>query len=134
MRAVRSAFVALLALLLAAIPAAASAKFTRVTAPAAMSITSDTLSAPSNMKVTCYGSGGRIKITWTITTDTYASGYLVYGKYSGAEYSETVPGTRTVTSYVPPDSVPAGTIVTMASYYQSWTSVRTTAVTTVGCP
>ena len=40
--AVRSAFVALLALLLAAIPAAASAKFTRVTTPAAMSVTSDT--------------------------------------------------------------------------------------------
>jgi hypothetical protein len=131
---VRSVFVALLALLLAAIPAAASAKFTRVTMPAAMSITSDILSPPTNMKVTCFGSGGRIKLTWTITADTYASGYLVYGKYSGTEYSETVPGTRTVATYAPADSVPSGTIVTMASYYKSWTSARTTAVTTGTCP
>jgi hypothetical protein len=130
----RSAFVALLAFLLAAIPAAASAKFTRVTTPAAMSITSDTLAPPTNMKVTCFGSGGRIKITWTIATDAYASGYIVYGKYSGSEYAETVPGNRTVATYSPPDSVPSGTIVTMASYYKSWTSARTTAFTTADCP
>jgi hypothetical protein len=122
------------ALLLAAIPATASAKFTRTTSATSLSVKSDTLSAPTNLRVSCYGSGGRIKLTWTITADTYASGYIGYGNYLGYEVSENIPGGRTTSSYTPPDSAPAGTVVTLVSYFSNWTSARSSSVTAPNCP
>jgi hypothetical protein len=123
--AVRAAFVGLLTLALIAIPAVASAQF-RGSASAGLSVSTDTLNPPTNMQVICRGSGQPLTVTWTITTDTYASGYILYGSTLGVEHSVTVPGGRTATSYQPSIvAFPPGTVITMASYYQGWTSART---------
>ena len=129
MTATRAAFVGLLTLLLIAIPAVASAQF-RGAASAGLSVSTDTLNPPTNMQVTCRGNGQSLTITWTVTTDTYASGYILYGSLLGVEHSQTVPGGRTATSYQPSVlAFPAGTVITMASYYQGWTSARTPGAT-----
>jgi hypothetical protein len=107
-------------------PAVASAGFTTSSA-AAHKVTSDTLSGPTGVTVKCLGSAQRVTITWTATTDTYATGYVIYGSYGGIESSQSVPG-RTTTSYSPVTAVPAGTAITIVSIYRNWTSARTAAV------
>ena len=129
MTAARAAFVGVLTLLLIAIPAAASAQF-RGAASSGLSVSTDTLLPPTNMRVTCHGNGQPLTVSWTITTDTYATGYVLYHSYNGVEQSQIVPGGRTATSYQPDqNNYPGGTVVTMTSYYQGWTSARTQSAT-----
>jgi hypothetical protein len=129
MTATRGVFVGVLTLLLIAIPATASAKFSGA-ATAALTVSSDTLDPPTNMRITCHGNGQPPTVSWTITSDTYASGYVLFRSYLGVEHSEIVPGGRTATSYQPDqNNYPGGTVVTMASYYQGWTSARTQSAT-----
>ena len=129
MTAPRAVFVGVLTLLLIAIPATASAKFSGA-ATAALQASSDTMNPPTNMRVTCHGNGLPLTVSWAITSDTYASGYVLYRSYLGVEHSEIVPGGRTATSYQPDQNdYPGGTVVTLASYYQGWTSARTQSAT-----
>jgi hypothetical protein len=125
-RFAKSGFVALVATLLVACPAVAEAKFTKA-ASAALPVSSDTLAPPTGVSVKCFGSAQRVTISWTATSDIYATGYLIYGSYGGTEYSQAVSG-RATTSYTPTDAVPAGTVVTTVSVYRSWTSVRSAPV------
>lgn len=122
MNRLKSAFVALLALLVVGVPAVASASF-KSTPSAALSVTTDTLSAPTNLKFTCVGSGGRITLTWTITSDLYATGYTITGTYSGQSQSMPV-APRTATRITPDIDVPQNTTITMVSVYRSWTSAN----------
>lgn len=126
------AFTGLLTLIILAVPAVAAATFTRATA-AAMPVASDTLTPPTNVKVTCAGAGHRITVSWTATADAYATGYVVYRKRNGSESSNSVSG-GTTTSYTPNATVSSGTVVTVAATYRNWTSNRSAGVTTSTCP
>ncbi len=123
----RAAFVAALAVVIAAWPAVASARFTS-SSSAAMKVSSDTLGTPTALSVKCFGSAQRVTISWTATSDTYATGYIIYGAYGGSEVSQSVSG-RTTTSNTPTSAVPAGTVITMVSVYRNWTSARSSSVT-----
>jgi hypothetical protein len=127
MTALRVLLAGALALAAFAIPSVASAKFSAL-ARAALAISSDTLAAPTAVDVKCAGSAQRATISWTATTDTYATGYVIYGSFGGVELSQSVPG-RTTTSYSPSTAVPAGTVITMVSVYRNWTSARSVSVT-----
>lgn len=137
MSKVKVGFVALLALLLTAVPAVADAKFTAKVKPAAaISITSDILNPPTPTTtkpvVSCIS--GDTRVAWNITPDTYADGYTLYGKYGTyAEVAIDVSG-RTTLSYTYPDAVPSGTVISVVATKANWTSVRTPSyTTTVNC-
>ena len=97
----------------------ALAAFTRQ-ATSTASLTTDTLDPPTSLAAT---GGSSVGLTWTITPDSYATGY---GLYRGA----TSGGTPSLISTVTPrfatstaDSPGAGTwYYVLRSQYQSWTS------------
>jgi hypothetical protein len=126
---VRPAIVAILALLIVAVPAVASAAF-KSTPSVSMSVTTGILlPPPARPTVTCVA--GDTKVTWSVSPTTWADGYLVYGKYSTfPEEAVDLTGRNTLT-YTYPDAVPSGTaIAVVATKGSSWTSVRTLASTT----
>ena len=127
MKLFRAAFIAAVAIVVVAWPAVASARFT-TSSSSALKVSSDTLSAPTSLSVKCFGSAQRVTISWTATTDAYATGYIIYGAYGGSEASQSVPG-RTTTSNTPTSAVPAGTVITIVSVYRNWTSARSMQVT-----
>jgi hypothetical protein len=142
---IKTGFVALLALLLVAIPASASAKFTpKVKPTAALSIATDTLAPPTGLAFTCVNRGGEINLTWTTSSDTsYATGYTITGTYSGA--SQSLPVTpATAHTYTPAGyDVPQGTVITMTTDYfktigsktTAWSSVQSVSLTiNKNCP
>lgn len=76
--------------------------------------------------------GPCVSLSWTITGDTYASGYNVLrASSSGGPYSSIAQLTpRTVASHT--DSPSSGTYYyKLESYYQSWTSSQTAAVSAI---
>jgi hypothetical protein len=131
------AFVALLALLIVCIPAVADARFTNkqpVTRGQQMS--TDTLAAPTGLKFTCLGSGGKIVLSWIATADTtYATGYTITGTYSGSSQSVSI-SPATATTNTPNYDVPQNTTITMTTDYiktvgtktTNWSSVATGAL------
>jgi hypothetical protein len=131
------AFVALLALFLVCIPAVADAKFTnKLPATKSQSVSTDTLAPPTGLRFTCFGSGGKITLSWTATADTtYATGYTITGTYGGS--SQSVPVTpATATSNTPNYDVPINTSITMTTDYiktigtktTNWSSVSTASL------
>jgi hypothetical protein len=126
--------VALLALLLVAIPSAASAagKFTS-SKSASQSVTTDVLQPPTNLKFTCLNSGGRITVTWTVA-DTYTTGYTITGTYQGQSQSVTFVGTAA--SYSPAQTdVPQNTTITLkANYIKAFGSGTTAWTSAVSAP
>jgi hypothetical protein len=118
---------AVLAIALIAWPAVASARFTSSSA-AALRVSTDTLAPPTNVSVKCLGSSQRVTISWAATTDTYATGYVVYSSYGGSEASQSVSGGAT-TSVTPFTAVRGGTVITIVSTYRNWTSARSAGVT-----
>jgi hypothetical protein len=84
--------------------------------------TADTLNAPTGL--TAIG-GSSISLSWTATSDTYASGYHVLrSTTSGGSYTQIAQVTpRTTTTYV--DSPGAGGYYyVVRAYYQNWESVN----------
>jgi hypothetical protein len=123
----RVAFVAVLALLLVAVPAVADAKFAR-TSSASTAVKADTLAPPTNVRVRCNYSPVGLTISWTPTADTYATGYTITGRYGGSQLDQDITG-RTTTSYTYNGSVPDGSTLTMVSTYRNWSSASTTPIT-----
>jgi hypothetical protein len=83
--------------------------------------TADTLNAPTGLTAT---GGSSISLSWTATSDTYASGYHVLrSTTSGGSYTQIAQVTpRTTTTYV--DSPGAGGYYyVVRAYYQNWESV-----------
>jgi hypothetical protein len=120
-------FTAALAVVIVAFPAVANAKFTK-SASASLPVSSDVLAPPTNVAVRCYGASGRVTITWTATTDTYATGYTVYGQSGPTQSTDPISG-RTTTSDSPTQAVPAGTIIWLTTTYKNWTSAHSATVT-----
>ena len=87
--------------------------------------TTDTLNPPTGL--TASGVGSAIRLDWTATVDTYATGYKVRrGAISGGPYAEIATVTpRTATTYTD-NTVAAGTryYYVLQAYYQNWTSVN----------
>ena len=67
----------------------------------------------------------RVNLTWTITPDTRATGYLVLrGTASGGPYTQVASVTpRTTTTYQDTVPVPGQYYYVLQTYYASWTSV-----------
>jgi hypothetical protein len=89
--------------------------------------TADTLNPATSLSAT---GGASISLSWTATSDTYASGYHVLrSTTSGSGYSQIAQVTpRTTTTYV--DSPGAGTYYyVVRAYYQSWESVDSNEAT-----
>src|SRR5688572_15101334 len=85
-------------------------------------LSTDTLSAPTGLSAT---GGATAALSWTATSDTYASGHRVFrASSSGGPYSQIAQVTpRTNTSYV--DSPGNGTFYyVVRAYFQSWESVN----------
>jgi hypothetical protein len=89
-------------------------------------LATDTLSPPTGLSAT---GGASVALTWTATTDTYASGHRIFrASSSGGPYSEIAHVTpRTTTTYV--DSPGSGTFYYVArAYFQNWESVNSSQV------
>jgi hypothetical protein len=131
---VRSAFVALLALLLAAIPAAASAKFTRVTTPAAMSISAGTLAAPKNVTVPATSSG-HVAVSWTASSGAPATtGYYVTrktGSTTSAACSTSATTLLSTTSCTDTVTTSGSYTYTVIAVFHSWTATTSASSTVV---
>ncbi len=98
-----------------------SALFTDASPVDSNTITSDTLNAPTSVSAT---TGSSISLSWTATSDTYASGHRIFrSTTSGSGYSQIAQVTpRTTTTYV--DSPSPGTYYyVVRSYFQNWESV-----------
>jgi hypothetical protein len=100
----------------------ALAIFTEAPSVGGNAFSSDSLNAPTALGAT---GGASIDLSWTATTDTYATGHRVYrGTASGGPYSQIAEITpRTTVTY---NDVPAaGTYYyVVRAYYQSWESVN----------
>jgi len=88
-------------------------------------LTTDTLAPPTGLTATVVGSN--IRLDWTPTTDTYATGYNVLrGTISGGPYSQIGTATPyTATTYTD-NTAAAGTryyYYVLRTYFQSWLSV-----------
>lgn len=93
-------------------------------ANAGNTFTTDTLNAPTGLTATVVGSA--IRLNWTATVDTYASGYIVFrSTTSGSGYGQiTSVAPRTVTTYTD-NTVAVGTpyYYRLKTYFQNWLSV-----------
>jgi hypothetical protein len=102
----------------------APASFARLTDSAAITgntFTTDTLAPATSLGAT---GGASIDLSWTATSDTYATGHRVYRSTSaGGSYSQIADVTpRTTTTYI--DSPASGTYYyVVRAYYQNWESV-----------
>lgn len=95
-------------------------------------LATDTLAPPTNLAAT---GGVDAALTWTATTDTYATGYQVHrGSVSGGPYSQVATVTpRTATSTT--DTPSSGTwFYVLRSYFQNWTSVDSNQASAVVGP
>lgn len=108
-----------------AIVGGAYALFTSVFNNTDNAFTTDTLNAPTSLSAS--PSGSDIRLDWTATVDTYATGYKVLRSMTqGSGYSEI----DTVTPYTIityPDNTVSGGITyyyVLQSYYQNWTSAN----------
>jgi hypothetical protein len=86
--------------------------------------TIDTLDPPSGLAASVVGSN--IRLDWTPTVDTYASGYKVLrGTTSGGPYTEIGTATPYTTTTYTDNTAAAGTryYYVLETYFQSWLSV-----------
>lgn len=108
------------------------ARFADATA-ATGTVIADTLAPPTSLAAT---GGVNVDLTWTATTDTYATGYALYrSSTSGSGYglvANVTPGSAVATT----DTPTAGTwYYVLRSVYQSWDSADSNqAWATVGTP
>lgn len=119
--------VGLAVLLASAVTQGSLALFTDVFSNGSNAFSSDTLSSPSGLSAT---GGASINLSWTATSDTYASGHRVFrSSTSGGPYAQIAQVTpRTTTAYV--DGPAAGTYYyVVRAYYQSWESVNSNEAT-----
>ncbi len=89
--------------------------------------TTDTLNAPTGLTA---AGGVSVNLTWTATSDTYASGHRVFrGTSSSGPYSQIAQLTpRTTTTYS--DDPGSGTFYyVVRAYYQNWESTNSNEVT-----
>ena len=103
---------------------ARAATFTDQASVPANTLTTDTLNPPTGLTATVVGSA--IRLDWTPTVDTYATGYNVLrGTTSGGPYSQIGTVTPyTATTYTD-NTAAAGTryYYVLQTYFQSWLSV-----------
>lgn len=107
------------------VPVAVSV-FTEAPGVAGNAFSSDTLNAPTALNAS---GGASVDLSWTATSDTYATGHRVYrSTTSGSGYAQIVQITpRTTASYN--DAPAAGTYYyVVRAYYQSWESVNSNEV------
>lgn len=124
-RLVTGALLAAVAALVAC--GAALALFGAAATVAANQVTTDTLDPPTGLSAT---GGSSITLQWTPTPDAYAAGYRVLrAPVSGGPYVEVAQVTpRTTSSHS--ETPPPGTYYyVLETYYESWTSNRTSEVT-----
>ena len=105
----------------------AQAAFTNAPDNTSNSWTADTLNPPTSLTTT---DGITIRLDWTATPDTYATGHRIYRSTTGGgpytQIAEITP--RTTTTYV--DSPAAGTYYYIArAYYLTWESVNSNEAT-----
>lgn len=118
-----------LSLLIMATALSVYAIFTGSTSVTPNDFNSDTLNPPTLLAAT---GGASVNLSWTATTDTYASGHRVLrGTATGGPYTQIAEVTpRTTTTYI--DSPAAGTYYYVArAFYQSWESVNSNEVSAV---
>ena len=118
-----------LSLLIMAAALSVYAIFTGSTSVTPNDFASDTLNPPTGLAAT---GGASVNLSWTATTDTYASGHRVLrGTATGGPYTQIAEVTpRTTTTYI--DSPAAGTYYYVArAFYQSWESVNSNEVSAV---
>jgi hypothetical protein len=84
----------------------------------------DTLAPPTNLAAT---GGSRASLTWTPTTDAYASGYEVLrSTTSGSGYTQVATATpQTASSFSDTPAADGTYYYVLRSYIQSWTSALT---------
>ena len=118
-----------LSLLIMAAALSVYAIFTGSTSVTPNDFASDTLNPPTGLAAT---GGASVNLSWTATTDTYASGHRVLrGTATGGPYTQIAEVTpRTTTTYI--DSPAAGTYYYVArAFYQSWESVNSNETSAV---
>ncbi len=118
----------LLTVAMAALPVSEAA-FTAPTANGISSFVADTLTPPTSVSGVVATS--QVTLSWTPTTDTYASGYHVYRSLSpssGYTLVATVAG-RNSTSVVDPYTVTQTTYYRMRAFALSWVSVDSNTLT-----
>ena len=84
----------------AALTATAVAAFDSVTAPAAQTLTTTSLAAPTGLAASCVPATSNVNLSWTATTSPAAAGYVILrSTTSGGPYSQigTVSGSSTTT-------------------------------------
>jgi len=120
------------ALAQALVGAAPSASLARLTDSAAstQAFTADTLAPPTGLAATGGTSAG---LSWTITNDTYATGYEVdRATVSGGPYSQVATVTpRTATSTTNTPAASGTYYYVLRSYFQSWVSVNSNQASAV---
>ncbi|HEX6869443.1 MAG TPA: hypothetical protein VF119_11590, partial [Candidatus Limnocylindrales bacterium] len=97
------------------------------------SVVADTLAPPTSLAAT---GGTNVDLTWTATTDTYATGYALYrSSTSGSGYGF-VANVTSGSGAAATDAPPVGTwYYVLRSLYQSWDSANSNqASATVGTP
>jgi hypothetical protein len=104
-----------------ATPSASLARLTAA-ATATQAFTADVLAPPTALAATGGTSAG---LTWTITTDAYATGYQVHrGTVSGGPYSQVATVTPRTTASTSDTPAASGTYYyVLRSYFQSWVSL-----------
>ncbi|MCJ7509915.1 MAG: hypothetical protein MUP14_03390 [Dehalococcoidia bacterium] len=103
---------------------ARAATFTDQASVPANTFITDTLAPPTGLAASVVGSN--IRLDWTPTTDTYASGYKVRrGTTSGGPYTEINTVTPYTTATYTDSTAAAGTryYYVLQTYFQSWLSV-----------
>jgi len=117
--------IGLLAALVALVIMAATAYafFTDVFNVTNNTLTTDTLDPPISLAASVVGSD--IRLDWTPTNDTYATGYRVFrSATSGGPYTEIHTVTpSTVTTYTDPSPGSGTFYYVLRSYYENWNSV-----------
>jgi hypothetical protein len=135
------ALICLLTIMLVVLPAPPKAQAAFLaTAAGSLSASSGTLAAPGPVTMSLSQCGlvildpPAIRVTWTATASTYATGYVVT-PYVGAVAGlpVTVSGRSTTSVDVPVTRVVTYSFQVTATY-RNWTSAATTSATTAKCP
>jgi hypothetical protein len=111
----------------------AVAVFNSTTVNSANSFTTSTLQPPTGLSLSSTCPGATVTATWTATSSTYATGYILVRKSGGtAQNTINVSGRTTVTQ--DDTNVSSGTYTyELSSVYANWTSNIASANTTVSC-